>query len=102
MADPAVPDITPGDAHDEEDRPDPAEILALVNAASVGAWDFAWDPAGGSAISCSGVEVAWLAPDMEGHPKAKANGTMLAAAPELLRRCAQRIARLEELAGIVR
>lgn len=102
MADPAVPDPTPGDAHDEENHPDPTEIFALLHAASVGTWEFGWEPQGGSAISCSGVEVAWLAPDMEGHPKAEANGVLLAAAPDLLRRCALRITDLEAQAGIVR
>lgn len=102
MGNPAEPDQTPGDAHDEENHPDPREILALLDAASSGTWEFEWDPQGGSPISCSGVEVAWLAPDMEGHPQAEANGILLASAPGLLRRCAERIAFLEGYAGIVR
>jgi hypothetical protein len=102
MGNPAVPDPTPGDAHDEENHPDPRAILRLVDSALLGTWEFTWDEGGGSVISCSGIEVTWMAPDMEGHTLAQPTGEMLAAAPELLRRCAQRIQQLEAQAGIVR
>lgn len=101
MADPAAPDPTPGDPHDEETRPDARGILAMLDGALLGTWEFSWEPEGGSPISCSGVEVAWLAPDMEGHTLAEPTGEMLAAAPGLLRACALRILDLEAKAGIV-
>lgn len=105
MADPAASDArNAGNPTDEEDRPDLARIdVMLANLTEDGRWSFDSTP-GAQVISTAsgGIDIVWVAPDMEGHPDAIANGELIAQAPALLRQCVDEIRRLEELAGIVR
>lgn len=105
MADPAEAGArNAGNPDDEEERPDLGRIETQLGAAGgEGELHLAFDSTAGAMVirnDRSGLDVFWLAPDMDGHPDAIALCELATEAPEHLRRLVREVRRLQLLAGI--
>lgn len=100
MADSAEsPARNAGNPHDEEERPDIDAIEAMLRAVIPGEWRA--DIHRLIVVSqAKGLDVLWMAPDMEGHPDAVRTLELVAQAPGLLRALTAEVRRLRSLAGI--
>lgn len=105
MADPAEAGARDAGNPDDEERPDLDRIETQLGAAdSLGELALTFDSTPGAMVirnDRTGLDVFWLAPDMDGHPDAIAMGELVAEAPEHLRRLVLEVRRLQLLAGIV-